>query len=304
MNALSGPEAERPRSYVDHLVVTADEVHLHPPEPLVIARPVLETFQLEIRTEFPVDAGEQIEIEGCRHTLAVIIGRLQNLPVLLEIDTDQQTTAGAGQPGKPGQHPDCLPGFIVADAGAREENDPWPFQRPGQRHIGGKVRATGTHLEPGAFGREGGGRRAQMIAGDIDRDIAPRLEAVEQASHLDAAATARLQQPAPAAAGGSDLLATAVENRHLGPGRIVLRQFADGIEQSRAGGVVEELRRNGPGACGEPFEYRPPQVRGRRTRIVEAEVAEIVGAAAGGFSGGHDRSLARRIPLNCQRSRG
>src|SRR5690606_31787706 len=59
-------------SYAHALRVAAAQMHLHPPQCLVVERMMLKTADIEIRIQFAVDALQEIEIEGGRNTCAVV----------------------------------------------------------------------------------------------------------------------------------------------------------------------------------------------------------------------------------------
>ena len=85
------------------------------------------------------------------------------------------------------------------------------------------------------------------LLGDVDRDVGVEAAGVahraQQVAGLRRRAGAELDQGAGRAGGGEDLGRALGEDLPLGPGRVVLGQLGDPLEQLRAALVVEVFRR-------------------------------------------------------------
>ena len=73
-----------------HLVSPAHQGHPDPPGVLVVDRPVVERAQVEVATQLPVDAGEQVLVEAGGHAPGVVVGRLEHGARLAQVEADQQ----------------------------------------------------------------------------------------------------------------------------------------------------------------------------------------------------------------------
>ena len=114
-----------PRVYCEHgLRPDADEVHFDPAPPFVEKGTVSETIEVEVAAQLAVNAGQEVEVERRRHAPGVVVGRVEDPPVLLEVDADEQPAPGANESGDSAQQGDCLGRTEVANGRPREEDDP------------------------------------------------------------------------------------------------------------------------------------------------------------------------------------
>ena len=86
----------------------------------------------------------------------------------------------------------------------------------------------------------------EVLAGDVDRDVLDATRGAERLEHearLGAAAGAGLDHPHARAPARHHLVHARAHDRGLGARDVVLGELADGVEELRAGAVVEVLRR-------------------------------------------------------------
>ena len=134
---------------------------------------------------------------------------------------------------------------------------------------------------------------AQIVAGDIQRQIGPRLCGLQQDAHLAERTGAELHDLGVLAHQRCDFGRMAPQKRGLGAGLVVFRQFADLVEQMRTRRVVEILCADLLGRLGQSRDQGLGEVFNGRRRVVYP-----------GELGVHQISSARRMPLNCQRAAG
>ena len=80
----------------DGLLLGTHQAQLDSPCLAVVLGAVREGIELEVGPELPVEMPQHVEIEFGRHTGAVVVCALDDIRVLLEIDTDKQGAAFAG----------------------------------------------------------------------------------------------------------------------------------------------------------------------------------------------------------------
>src|SRR5262249_29493378 len=114
---------ERSSREADGLVSPADEVHLDAAFGFVVEGVVAELPQVEVGPEFAVDVGQEVEVEGGRDPPGVVVGRLEDGAVLLEIGGEQQAAGGADDPGDVGEQIGRLGRAEVADGRAGKVDD-------------------------------------------------------------------------------------------------------------------------------------------------------------------------------------
>ena len=91
------------------------------PSARVVDGLVAEAVEIEVAVELTIDAGEQVEIEGGRHSRRIVVGRQQRAQVLLEVDADDQSAAGGERVAQDGEQAAGFDGGQVADRGAGKE---------------------------------------------------------------------------------------------------------------------------------------------------------------------------------------
>src|ERR1019366_7784749 len=90
---LVAPErrAEIGLSDVDSLGDYGPEMHLDAPLPGIVKRHVLKTGQVEVASEFAIDAGQKVAIEFRRNAQRVVVGRDELGQGLFQIGPEQQS---------------------------------------------------------------------------------------------------------------------------------------------------------------------------------------------------------------------
>src|SRR5256885_11524772 len=83
---------------------------------------VLELSQIEIPSQFAIDARQQIQVECCRHTQFVIIRREQLSAVLFQIRTQQKTVSRLQQAANFGKEIQRCRPIEVADCASQKKN--------------------------------------------------------------------------------------------------------------------------------------------------------------------------------------
>ena len=215
------------------LVSQAANVDFDPPFGFVIEGDVLEPVDVEIAVELAIDALEQIEVELRRHPGPIVVGGIEDLRVLFQIDADQHLAAVSENARVIGQKVYCGVRLEIADRRAWKEADPLAIragqgrQREGPRVIG----ADRDDRQPWEVLGEAAGSVPQMLARDVDRHVSRRpIERLQQDARFGARAAAELNQPAVRADLCRDLRRIRFEDRDLGAGRVILRQAADRLE--------------------------------------------------------------------------
>src|SRR5258708_4132625 len=84
-NPLTLPEWDLDVTEVDRLIVFADQVHLDASSIFIVRRLMPKTLKVEIGAEFTVNAGQQVEVERRCYPFGIIISRLDDIGVFLEV---------------------------------------------------------------------------------------------------------------------------------------------------------------------------------------------------------------------------
>src|SRR5258708_39356698 len=84
-NPLTLPEWDLDVTEVDRLIVFADQVHLDASSVFIVGRLMPKTLKVEIGAELPVNAGQQVEVERRRYPFGIIISRLNDIGVFLQV---------------------------------------------------------------------------------------------------------------------------------------------------------------------------------------------------------------------------
>jgi hypothetical protein len=95
-------------------------------------RVMMESAFIEVGAEFAIDAREEIQVELCRDTGAIVIGRAQHVLILDEIGAKQECRVRAQQCARFAQKFQAALRTEIADRGSREETDlvsPADFRR-------------------------------------------------------------------------------------------------------------------------------------------------------------------------------
>src|SRR4029079_10880040 len=118
MDGLAGAEFNGGAAHSDLLPPGAGEVHFDAPALGVVESVMLERTKIEVGAEFAVDAAEQIEIEFRSHTGGVVVGAIEDVGRLDEIDPDQESSTGAEQARGAAQKCRRLVRLEITDRGA------------------------------------------------------------------------------------------------------------------------------------------------------------------------------------------
>src|SRR5713101_8566034 len=107
MDQFAGGEMEAPAGDARLLIGEAADVDLDPSLGRVIEGDMLKSVEIEIAVELPVDALEEVKIEGGGHSRPIVVGGLENFRVFLQVDADQHLASGAEHAGIVGQERYC-----------------------------------------------------------------------------------------------------------------------------------------------------------------------------------------------------
>ncbi len=120
------------------------------------------------------------------------------------------------------------------------------WRRNGRRGLA-KVGDDGSDLERRVITEKGSAALVEDPGIDIERYvvqlIVPAKHGLDEKTRLAGVAAAELDHASARREGAHDLLRKRSQNLRLGASDVVLGKLADGLEQSRAKGVVEVLRR-------------------------------------------------------------
>src|SRR5436305_3222299 len=83
---------------------------------------VLELSQIEIRSQFAIDARQQVQVECCRHTQFVIIRCEQLGAAFFQVGTQQEAVSGLQQAANLGKKIKRRGPVEVADCASQEKN--------------------------------------------------------------------------------------------------------------------------------------------------------------------------------------
>src|SRR3989440_3933157 len=122
-DALAQFEGNLALPNANRLVFQTDQVHLDATLPRIVEGVVPKLAQLEVGVQFLVHAHQQLLIELGGHPLRIIIGPMQDVEVLLQIHTDEQTTT-LTDPGNLVQKVSGRLTIKVADGRSRKVGDP------------------------------------------------------------------------------------------------------------------------------------------------------------------------------------
>src|SRR3569833_2468428 len=162
--------------YGHFLALCADEAHLDAADLRNPECLMTEGLEVEVRSQVPVEASQDIEVELCGDSRAVVVSALQNRRILLEIEADDQATGPLG--AEPGRHQgphdlhelDSGWGVKITDGRARIENDDTRRDPPRLvlREWRGEVGAGRQHLQSGRGSGYPMGCCHEMRARDVD----------------------------------------------------------------------------------------------------------------------------------------
>ena len=96
MYGVTGIEFKAMSVNPDRLLAFTDQVHLDPTPDIVIEGMVHEGLSVKITRQFVIDTLQQIQIERGGDAAGIVVGRVQNFCILLQIHADQQITTLTG----------------------------------------------------------------------------------------------------------------------------------------------------------------------------------------------------------------
>ncbi len=266
-----GRNVEAGAEHAHGLLLLAEQVHLDAVPLAVVDRAMGEGGEVEIAAELAVDADQHVEIEARGDAGRIIVGVVKHALVLFEIGADDhlralaQDIAGAAQEGA------GLMRLEIADGRARKEADlrhARDLRR--QREWRGEVGGNGIDGKIGEIPAQAVGLRIEEFAGYIDGDVGRERALLQQQADLGGCARAEFDQRRAVGDDRGDLGAAIAQDAELGPGRIIFRQLGDGLEQLRAGRIVEIFRRQALGMLRQVADGIARESRGllvRKMRI-------------------------------------
>src|SRR5215472_10461693 len=290
-------EAEAGAGNARFLRNEAANVDFDPSLSLIVESDMLESVDLEVGVEFAVDALEEVEVEGGGNPGSVVVGGVEDLGILFQIDADQHLAAGTENTRVIGEKGHRRVGLEIANRRAREETD-LLAARAGQGRQRETPGVVGAHSEDRnrreILGKRSGGV-AQMLTRDVDGDVGVGLiERPKENSHLLAGAAAELDQAAIAPHLGRDVTRVVLEDHNLGTGQIVFGQAADCLEKGGAARVVKEFARYSLAGAAEPAQDGVAKAFLSGSQIMEGKSRAAP----------HSTSSASLTPAKAQRAEG
>jgi hypothetical protein len=126
MDGLSRTQSEQVIPLAGNRHVTdRPQVHLDPGTLLIVKCNMLEIIGSEIGAGPPVDHPQNVPVEFERHSLTVIVGLFEYLPVLDHVDPQQQTVARSHACGNIFKETDGLFPVQVADGATEKTEHPF-----------------------------------------------------------------------------------------------------------------------------------------------------------------------------------
>jgi hypothetical protein len=195
---------------------------------------VLERLQVEVGVELAVDDVQNVLVELGRDTGRVVVRGLETRPVLDQIGPQEEAIPWVHQGGDPGQEgaPSCR--IEVADRAPEEREQAALLARKPlemdlvvtDNSVDGEVWVLADQLR---------GRPPRDLLGDVHGDVRLQqlrlVHRVEQHARLRSRAGTKLDQGV-APGRLHDLGGVVLEDRALRPGRVVLGQLGDLLEQA------------------------------------------------------------------------
>src|SRR6266550_2910811 len=145
MDDLAGRELDHMTGNVDRLPPPAHEMHFDATALTVVERPMAELVDIEVSRELAIDAREQVEVELRGYACGIVIGGVENVGVLDEVNANDEGRAGAQYAPGVAQERCRILRLEVADGGAREESGACqPYDRARQPE---RLREVGSHRQ-------------------------------------------------------------------------------------------------------------------------------------------------------------
>ena len=237
----------------DRPFVAGAQPHLDAVLVLVPAGDVVEAGRVEVGAELPVEDGQDVAVELGGHPGSVVVGGHQSAPVLDQVGPQQQGVPGGHRPVEVGEEDLPAGGVQVPDGPAQEGHQPsTPAAEVAE--VVEEVAHHGVDGQARVLGGQGGGRLPQHgvadVQGDVGAEQAGAGHGVQQQPGLVAGARPQLDQGV-GAGRGDHVHSVGLEDGALGPGRVVLGQTGDLVEEPAAPVVVEVDRRELLGLGGQ-----------------------------------------------------
>ncbi len=208
---------------------------------------MLEGVKIEVGAELTVQHLQDVLVELSGDAAGVVVGGLEPIVRLDQIGAEQEAIVRPHQGGEAGEKVAPGRGVEVADRAAEEGDQATALAVGDALEVVLEVADEAAHGEARVLPDQRLGSLVGDLLGDVDRDVGLQAAGIahraEQVAGLCRRAGAELDQRLRPAGGGNDLAAALGEDRALGPGRVVLGQLGDLLEQLRAALVVEVLRR-------------------------------------------------------------
>jgi len=232
---------------------------------------VLEGVDVEVRAELAVEHVQQIEVELCRNTRAVVVGGLDHARLLDEVSAEQQVAVVAERLRQRAQEAPPAAGREVADRAAEKGDEAGAGGCRQVPEVALEVADDAVHREPRILLDEelgdGMDRGRADVDGDVARERAGGGHRVEQHARLLRRARSQLDELDGARA-RDDVVGVHLEDQPLRARLVVLGQLADVVEELRAARIVEVLGRQLLQRAGEPVE----DVVGEGALVVRTEM--------------------------------
>ena len=196
---LARAEAKRRPAEPDGLGPQADQVHLDALLRAHVIGAMGKRRDVDVGVQLAIHPLEEVQVEGGRDALTVVVCRPHDRLILVDVKADQQPSSLAHEPGDLGEEPDGCRRTEVADRRAREINHaPRPdFADLGQLQSGGEIGMHRQHPQPGKPSGQVDGRTLERPVRHVDRHVRPRRSKLfEQQSRLLRDSAAKLDQDA------------------------------------------------------------------------------------------------------------
>ena len=203
----------------------------------------------EIAADQGIEIVEQVQVERRGDPEGIVVGGLQDGFGFDQVHADQKAAAWALLP-YPGEERERFRRREVSDRRPGiEEQAVVAANRIGQAQSQRKVAADTEHFQVRKITLERGQRMPQEVHGHVHGDILARLERLKQAARFLAVSRSEVDQCRLGSRRAHHAVAARLQQRPFRAGRIVLRQFGDGLEQARAERPVEILGRHRRRLC-------------------------------------------------------
>src|SRR5262245_27085147 len=235
----------------DALLAQAHDLDLDPALLLAPGGAVREAADVEAGVELAVQALQQVEREARRDAGRVVVGALEHLLRLAQVDADEERVAGRHLLANAGQEAGGLVAREVPDARAEPEDelrDRGLAPNVGERGL--ELARERAHLERRVALEERERRRLEHAARDVDGEVAepavPAQPGLDQDPRLRRAPAPELEHRDRRVEARRDAVCARDQDLALGARQVVLGELADLLEELRALLVVAEAAGDRP----------------------------------------------------------